>query len=73
MPDELTDAQLARNDFVHNEIFLLMQKLVPGGRKRCDLDWDIAPIAEVADVIEAYLVNRSICTEMEFSPYLELK
>jgi hypothetical protein len=50
-----------------------MQKLVPGGRKRCDLDWDIAPIAEVADVIKAYLVGHSICTEMEFSPYLELK
>jgi hypothetical protein len=67
---ELTDAQIARNDFVHNTIFNCIQELVPGGKERCELDWDIEPISEVADVIEAYLVGQGICTSMEFSPFL---
>ena len=71
-PTELTDAQIARNDFVHNTIFQCIQDLIPGGKERCELEWDIEPIAEVADVIEAYLVGQDICSEMEFSPFVEV-
>jgi len=68
---ELTETQLRRLDFVHNQIFGLMQDLVPGGRKTCELSWDMEIIGEVADVIEHYFVEQEVCTEMEFAPYLE--
>ena len=65
----LTDAELERNDYIHNEIFDLINRLNPAGT---ELEWDISIIAEVADDIEDYLVNKGICTAKEFSPYKEI-
>ena len=65
----LTDAELERNDYIHNEIFDLINRLNPAGT---ELEWDISIIAEVADDIEDYLVAKGICTAKEFSPYREI-
>jgi len=64
----LTDVELERNDFIHNEIFDLINRLNPKGT---EVEWDIGIIAEIADDIEDYLVKKGICTAMEFSPYRE--
>jgi len=65
----LTDAELERNDYIHNEIFDLINRLNPAGT---ELEWDISIIAEIADDIEDYLVAKGICTAKEFSPYREI-
>ena len=65
----LTNAELERNDLVHNEIFELINRLNPKGT---ELEWDMEIIGEVSDAIEDYLVAKGICTAMEFSPYREV-
>jgi len=66
---ELNTAQIARQDFVDNEVFNLIQSLVPNGKQ---LDWDIEMIAEVREAIREQLESHCICTEMEFYPFMEL-
>ena len=77
MEKEMTDAQLARLDKVHKEIFGLVLKLIPNRQRylkgREVLEWDMEYIGAISDGIEAYLVKNGICTEMEFAPYLEEK
>ena len=65
----LTDAELERNDYIHNEVFDLINRLNPAGT---ELEWDISIIAEIADDIEDYFVAKGICTAKEFSPYKEI-
>ena len=65
---ELTDHQIARQDFVDNAIFDLINELIPSDK---EMEWDIEVIGEVRDVIQAMLVGRGICTEQEFYPYIE--
>ena len=62
----LTKQKLEKQDFVDNEIFELIQKLVP---KR--LEWDIEIIGAVRDVIREQVVNRKkIIKEDQFYPYI---
>ena len=65
---ELTDQQIARQDFVDNAIYDLINELIPSDK---EMEWDIEVIGEVRDVIQAMLVGRGICTEQEFYPYIE--
>lgn len=77
MTDELTDAEIARLDKVHNTIFDLEKKLIPDHKKcwgsRKLLEWDMEHIGAISDAVESYLVRYGICTEKEFAPYMEEK
>jgi hypothetical protein len=66
---ELTNKQIARQDFVDNSVFELLQSLNPTNK---NLNWDIEMIGQIRDSIEVLFTdNRKICTEQEFYPYLE--
>lgn len=66
----LTKKQLARQDFVDNKIFELMQDLALNGKK---LKWDIEAIGSVRDVVREYLVNeKKVFSDVEFYPFLKI-
>jgi len=66
---ELTSEQIARQDFVDNSIFELLQSLSPSDQK---IEWDIEMIGEVRDCIKEWIVERlKITDEMSFYPYIE--
>ena len=65
---KLTDQQIARQDFVDNAIYDLINELIPSDK---EMDWDIEAIGEVRDMIQSILVERGLSTEQEFYPYIE--
>ena len=66
----LTKKQIERQDFVDNQIFELMQKLLPESRT---IEWDIEAIGEIRDAIRAQIVNKKrIINEAQFYPYLKI-
>lgn len=67
--DDLTDAQLRRQDSVDNAIFGLIQSLNPSGK---EVAWDIEMISEVRETIQHWLVDQlEQCNEQTFYPYIE--
>lgn len=64
---ELSDRQIERQDFVDNTIYELVNELIPSDK---EMEWDIETIGEVRDSIKKILVERQICTEPEFYPYI---
>ncbi len=64
---ELTDQQIARQDYVDNAIYDLINELIPSDK---ELDWDIEIIGKVRDTVQALLVERGTCTEQAFYPYI---
>ena len=58
-----------RQDFVDNEIFETIQKLLPANKK---LAWDIEMIGMVRDAIRDQIVQRKVMNEMQFYPYLKI-
>lgn len=65
---KLADKQIIRQDFVDNSIFELLQSLNPTDKK---INWDIEMIGQIRESVESMFVEREICTEQEFYPYLE--
>lgn len=66
---ELTKQQINRQDFVDNQIFELMQKLLPPAKK---IDWDIEMIGAVRDVMqEQFFRKRKIVNEEKFYPHIK--
>jgi hypothetical protein len=65
---KLTKLQIERQDFVDNAIFNLINELIPSDK---EMEWDIEAIGEIRDAIQAKLVDKNICTEQEFYPYIE--
>jgi len=62
----LSEGQLRRQDFVDNEIYDLVKRLVPSKR---EIDWNIEMIADIRDTIQHWLVDRhKIVDELEFYP-----
>jgi hypothetical protein len=60
------DKQLKRQDFVDNEIYDLVKRLVPSSR---EIEWDIEMIGDIRDTIQHWLVDRyKIVEELEFYP-----
>ena len=69
--DTLTKTQLARQDFVDNAIYDLLQEINPSKEK---IDWDIEVIGEIRDIIQFYFVDRFAFTDaMSFYPYIDEK
>ncbi len=63
---ELTKKQIERQDFVDNQIFELMQKLLPTSEQ---IDWDIEVIGAVRDVAREQIVNnQKLASEAKFYP-----
>ena len=64
----LTKQQVERQDFVDNQIFELLQKLLPSSNK---IEWDIEAIAAVRDAIQKQLVDKQkLMNEGQFYPYI---
>ena len=62
----LSEEQIKRQDFVDNEIYDLVKRLIPSTR---EIDWDIEMIADIRDTIQHWLVDRyKIVDELEFYP-----
>lgn len=61
-----TEEQLKRQDFVDNQIFDLVKRLIPSKR---EIEWDIIMIGEIRCTIQDWLVDRyMIVDELEFIP-----
>jgi hypothetical protein len=61
-----TEDQLKRQDFVDNQIYDLMKRLVPSKR---EIEWDIEMIGDIRDTIQHWLVDKyKIVDEFEFYP-----
>ena len=65
---ELTPKQIARQDFVDNAIYDIINELIPSDK---EMEWNIEAIGIIRDVIQSQLVERDFCTEQEFYPFIE--
>ena len=64
--EKFTEDQIKRQDFVDNEIFALVKRLIPPTR---EIEWNIEMIADIRDTIQHWLVDRyRIVDEIEFYP-----
>lgn len=66
--DKLTKQQIIRQDFVDNQIFELLQTLIPSSKK---IDWDIETIGAIRDAVGEKIVDKKFMSEMQFYPYLK--
>ena len=67
--EKLTDGQIERQDFVDNQIYDLVTRLVPLTK---EIEWDIEMIGEMRDVLKEWLVDKlNVITKQEFYPYSE--
>ena len=63
---KFTEDQIRHQDFVDNEIYDLMKRLIPSTR---EIEWDIEMIADIRDTIRHWLVDRyKIVDELDFYP-----
>jgi hypothetical protein len=61
-----SEDQIKRQDFVDNQIYDLVNLLIPSTR---EIEWDIEMIADIRDTIQHWLVDRyKIVNELEFYP-----
>ena len=51
----LTDDQIKRQDFVDNQIYDLVKRLIPSTK---DIKWDIEMIGDIRDTIQHWLVDK---------------
>jgi len=64
----LDKKKIARQDFVDNEIFDLIRKILP---EKNTIDWDIEMIGTIREAIREQVVNqKKIMNEQQFYPYL---
>jgi DNA polymerase sigma len=62
----LSDDHLKRQDYVDNQIYDLVKRLIPS---RKEIEWDIEMIADIRDTIQHWLVDRyKVVDELEFYP-----
>ena len=63
---KLTKQQIKRQDFVDNQIFELIQKLLPRSKQ---IKWDIETIGAVRDAIQEQIVDKQkVISEARFYP-----
>jgi DNA polymerase sigma len=62
----LSEDQIKRQDFVDNEIYDLVKRLIPTAS---EIEWNIEMIADIRDTIQCWLVDRyKIVEELESYP-----
>ena len=63
---KFTEDQIKRQDFVDNQIYDLVKRLVPSAR---EIEWDIEMIGDIRDTIQHWLVDHyKIFDESGFYP-----
>jgi hypothetical protein len=63
---KLTEDQIKRQDFVDNQIYDLVRRVIPSTR---EIEWDIEMIGGIRDTIQHWLVDQyKIVDELEFYP-----
>jgi len=61
-----TEDQIKRQDFVDNQVYDLVKRLIPTSR---EIDRDIEMIGDIIDTVQHWLVGRyKIVDELEFYP-----
>lgn len=66
---QLTKQQIERQDFVDNQIFELMQKLIPPSKQ---IDWDIEAIGVIRETIRVEFIEKTgVMDEKSFYPYIK--
>ena len=66
----LTKRQIGRQDFVDNQIYETLQKLIPLSKM---IEWDIEIIGTIREAVREQIVDeRRIMNEIKFYPYLKL-
>jgi len=64
--ETLSEEQMERQDFVDNQIYDLVKRLIPS---TSEIEWDIEMIADIRDTIQHWLVDEyKIADELEFYP-----
>jgi len=60
------EEQIRRQDFVDNQIYDLVRRLIPSTR---EIEWNIEMIGDIRDTIQHWLVDKyKIVDELEFYP-----
>jgi DNA polymerase sigma len=64
--ENLSEGQIKRQDFVDNEIYDLVKRLIPSSR---EIKWNIEMIGDIRDTIQHWLADRyKIVDGLEFYP-----
>jgi len=64
--EKFTEDQIKRQDFVDNEIYDLVKRLIPAS---IEIEWDIEMIGDIRDTIQHWLVDEyKIVDKLEFYP-----
>lgn len=67
--NELTKQQIARQDFVDNQIFNLINSLLPKSKQ---IEWDIELIGEAREFLRLEIVDElKIIDEDKFYPFMK--
>ena len=62
----LSEDQIKRQDFVDNQIYDLVKRLIPSRR---EIEWNIEMIGDIKNTIQHWLVDQyKIVEVLEFSP-----
>ena len=62
----LSEDKIKRQDFVDNQIYDLVKRLIPSRR---EIEWDIEMIGDIRDTIQHWLIDKyKIVDELEFYP-----
>lgn len=65
----LTKHQIEKQDFIDNQIFELVRKILPSSKQ---IDWDIEIIGAIRDTIGEQIIDKKLMSEMQFYPYLKI-
>jgi hypothetical protein len=64
--EKFSEDQIKRQDFVDNQIFDLVNRLIPSKK---EIEWDIEMIGDIRDTIQHWLVDKyKVVEELEFYP-----
>ncbi len=67
--NKLTKKQIERQDFVDNQVFELIQKLLPSSKQ---IEWNIEAIGAIREIIRTEFVEKTgIMDEKCFYPYIK--
>ena len=67
---QLTKRQIARQDFVDNQIFVLINSLLPASKQ---MGWDIELIGSIREVIRRKIVGEAKIVDGEhFYPFIKI-
>lgn len=73
MPEELSQYQMDRIDFVHNTCYRFICELAEEDPDRTDIAWNMEWIGELSDLAQEIICHRlGLMTEMEFKPYVPI-